>query len=232
MSNDQTNPAEYLTPILLVVGPNTDQQTAAQTELGKRVGEIDPAKDSAQLQWINIEPGTITIEQIRQVINELSYASHLGKTRAFVLLHADNISAAGQHAFLKSLEEPPTKTLIMLVTSQPNKLLPTITSRCLMIKLANEKMDAIDLPKEIISFIADGQQNYTDLIKLAEEYKDRDNAQQLVAQLILWSVENRSQMSTKRYLAVQTQLSQTAKELAANVNSRLALEHCLFQLKV
>ena len=67
----------------------------------------------------------------------------LGKARVFVINESDLIKEDGQNALLKSLEEPPSKTYLILVTHQPQKLLPTIHSRCQTIRfgvLSKEEM--------------------------------------------------------------------------------------------
>jgi DNA polymerase-3 subunit delta' len=57
-------------------------------------------------------------------------SSFLGRGKAFIIDEAEMLEADGQNALLKTLEEPPAGTLIILVTSSADKLLPTIRSRC------------------------------------------------------------------------------------------------------
>lgn len=54
----------------------------------------------------------------------------LGNGKVFIIDEAELLDEDGQNALLKTLEEPPTQTYIILVTSQPQRLLPTIRSRC------------------------------------------------------------------------------------------------------
>jgi DNA polymerase III subunit delta' len=54
----------------------------------------------------------------------------LGKGKAFIIEQAELMTAAAQNVLLKTLEEPPGRTLIVLLTSHANELLPTIRSRC------------------------------------------------------------------------------------------------------
>lgn len=79
----------------------------------------------------------ITVAQIRQLFDYLSLSSHQVQGRRVVLISpADTLNTASANALLKVLEEPPANTLFLLVTSQPQRLLPTIISRC----------QALDLP--------------------------------------------------------------------------------------
>ena len=60
----------------------------------------------------------------------------LGRGKVFVVEQAELMSAAAQNAMLKTLEEPAGRTLIVLLTDQPGALLPTIRSRCQVIRFA------------------------------------------------------------------------------------------------
>ncbi|MEE2906238.1 MAG: hypothetical protein VX527_00250 [Planctomycetota bacterium] len=61
--------------------------------------------------------------------------SHYGQGKVFILDEAELIDPQGQNALLKTLEEPPPKTWLMLVTSRPERLLPTVRSRCEHVRL-------------------------------------------------------------------------------------------------
>ncbi len=79
----------------------------------------------------------IFVLQIRQLIDYLSLSSHQVNSRRIVLISpAETLNMASANALLKMLEEPPANTLFLLVTSQPQRLLATIISRC----------QAIDMP--------------------------------------------------------------------------------------
>jgi len=73
--------------------------------------------------------GLIRIGQIREVQNALRYRVERGM-KVVVVDHADRLVPAAANAFLKTLEEPPPGSVIILVTSKPSELLPTILSRC------------------------------------------------------------------------------------------------------
>jgi DNA polymerase-3 subunit delta' len=69
----------------------------------------------------------------------------LGQAKVFIIDEAELIEPTGQNALLKTLEEPPQSTYIFLITSKPEKLLPTIRSRCQAVQffpLHAEAMDA------------------------------------------------------------------------------------------
>lgn len=239
MSNVQPT-HNFLTPILLVTQAEVDQQAATKDLLTTKLAWVqDQLVNNPQLQWLNQEKETITIETVRNLIGELAYASHLGKKRAFILLAADQLSSAAQHAFLKSLEEPPTNTQLILVTTQPQKLLPTIHSRCLKhhhsIQDSSQDQLAQNLKPTLKKLLLQPQTvNYQDLIKLAQDHKDRHQAQQLLQtslQQLQTNSELKNQLELSRLIKAQEQLSVSLQHLQANLNVRLTLEDCLFQLR-
>jgi DNA polymerase III subunit delta' len=82
---------------------------------------------------ILIEPGdtgTIKIEQVRDVIDRAGYRPFEGRRRVVIIDEADAMVHAAQGALLKTLEEPPSASIFLLVSSLPDALLPTVRSRC------------------------------------------------------------------------------------------------------
>ena len=77
----------------------------------------------------------IRIEQVRELSEELSLTSHQGSYKVGVVTPADALNRFAANALLKTLEEPPPRTLLILVTTQPSRLPPTILSRCQRIRI-------------------------------------------------------------------------------------------------
>lgn len=71
-----------------------------------------------------------------EVVEAAGRKSALGQGKVFVVEQADLMNAAAQNALLKTLEEPAGRTLIILLTDQPESLLPTIRSRCQLVRFA------------------------------------------------------------------------------------------------
>ena len=76
----------------------------------------------------------IDISQIRSAQNFLSYKSYYGSFKSMIIDNADRMNVEAQSCFLKQLEEPKGKTIMILVTAKPQMLLPTIFSRCQAVK--------------------------------------------------------------------------------------------------
>ncbi len=87
--------------------------------------------------WLEPEKKSriIAIDPVREACKLLAQKSYGGGWKLAILLHADRLSPDGANAFLKTLEEPPPRTLILLVTAAPQALLATIISRCQRIQL-------------------------------------------------------------------------------------------------
>ena len=76
------------------------------------------------------EKGSIKIEPVREMINSAGYRPFEGKRRVVIIDEADALERGAQNALLKTLEEPPSGSVFVLVTSRPDVLLPTVRSRC------------------------------------------------------------------------------------------------------
>jgi len=70
------------------------------------------------------------IDQIRDIIENLKFAPAKGKAKVYIIDEAHMLTKEASNALLKSLEEPPSHVYFILATTEPNKLLPTILSRC------------------------------------------------------------------------------------------------------
>lgn len=85
----------------------------------------------------------IDISQIREAQNFLSYKSYNGGFKVVIIDDAHLMNQEAQSCFLKTLEEPKGKTLLIIISSKPDMLLPTIISRCQTLKFLRPK----DLPQ-------------------------------------------------------------------------------------
>jgi DNA polymerase-3 subunit delta' len=72
----------------------------------------------------------IKIEQIRQLQRSLSFRPFEGRKRVCIIDKSDRMTPESANALLKTLEEPPTDTLLILLATEKDLLLPTIVSRC------------------------------------------------------------------------------------------------------
>ena len=97
-----------------------DGEDAAEAEEGttkKSASSKTPSKE-------------IRIEQVRSLAGFMNVSTHRSGLRVVLLYPAEALNSASANALLKTLEEPPPETLFILVSHRPDRLLPTILSRC------------------------------------------------------------------------------------------------------
>ena len=82
---------------------------------------------------IDEDRSSITVDDIRELIAKLHLTRHFDTYKIALIEHAEQMNTNAANALLKTLEEPPEMTLIVLVTSQPLSLPATIRSRCQLV---------------------------------------------------------------------------------------------------
>jgi DNA polymerase-3 subunit delta' len=114
--------------------------------------ERDDADEWSQIIWTDhpdvglvVAPRRVLrVEQMRQIEKEANFRPFEGKARVFLIDEADKLNDASANALLKVLEEPPPTSHLILITARPAMLLPTILSRCQMIRFAPLTPDEIE----------------------------------------------------------------------------------------
>lgn len=101
------------------------------------------ASSHPDFYWMTTDKTQIGVDLIRQAIEALNAKSQLSHNKVLVIPTAHLMTESAANALLKTLEEPTPHTYILLVTHQPNRLLPTILSRC--------EKHALALPKSAVS---------------------------------------------------------------------------------
>lgn len=104
----------------------------------------DDADEWTQIIWTDhpdvglvVAPKRVLrVEQMRQIEKEANFRPFEGKARVFLIDEADKLNDASANALLKVLEEPPKTSHLILITARPAMLLPTILSRCQMIRFS------------------------------------------------------------------------------------------------
>jgi len=95
------------------------------------------AKGHPDVIWIDAadDKEEIGIEQIRELQRRINLRPYEGKQKVFIIQNADAMTQDAANCLLKTLEEPPADSVIILIASNPELLLPTVRSRCKQIKL-------------------------------------------------------------------------------------------------
>lgn len=79
--------------------------------------------------------GSIKIDQIRELQNEVALSTHESLWKVYVLRDVDQATPEAANCLLKTLEEPPQCIVLILTATRPNMLLPTVVSRCQVLPL-------------------------------------------------------------------------------------------------
>jgi DNA polymerase-3 subunit gamma/tau len=99
--------------------------------------------DGSSMDVIEIDAASNgLVDDIRQLRQQVMYR-HSGDWRVVILDEAHSMSAAAFNALLKTLEEPPPRTLFILLTTEPVKILPTVASRCMPFTFKRLSIDDI-----------------------------------------------------------------------------------------
>ena len=115
----------WLTPAASM--PNRDDAEANGED-----SQVDPSETRAGK---GAKPSReIVIDQVRKISEFLSLSSHRGGRRVVLLLPAEALNAPASNALLKMLEEPPPGTVFLAVSDQLDAVLPTILSRCVLLR--------------------------------------------------------------------------------------------------
>lgn len=88
--------------------------------------------------WVRPESKSriITIDQIRELMQMVNLKPTAAEFKVGIIVAADRLNLQAANAFLKTLEEPPSKSILILLTTEPQRILETILSRCLRLAFA------------------------------------------------------------------------------------------------
>lgn len=97
------------------------------------------------IKWVTHEkPSSIGVEDIRiQLNNDIEIKPYSGKYKIYIVDEAEKMTPQAQNALLKTIEEPPSYGIIILLTSNIDMMLPTIRSRCVTLNLRSVEFEKI-----------------------------------------------------------------------------------------
>jgi DNA polymerase III subunit delta' len=155
-------------------------------------------KTQVDITWIYPEKKSrvISVKNIREnLISVIGKSSLQGGWKAGVIVGADRLNVESSNAFLKTLEEPPRKTIFLLLTEAPQQLLPTIISRCqkidldqirvldepwrsrvletLSFDLYKTPIERLSMANNLYSVLTDIKQHVTTLVKEEDEFNEK-----------------------------------------------------------
>jgi len=100
----------------------------------------------ADIRWVRPESKSrvIVVEQMRELMREIQLKPTEAAFKVAVIVAADRLKSEAANAFLKTLEEPPSNSVLILLSTEPQRILETILSRCLRLNFAGEGRGRFD----------------------------------------------------------------------------------------
>lgn len=172
----------------------------------------------------------IGIADIRSLQKKIFLKPAYSEKKVVILESFYGATVDAQNAFLKILEEPPPNTIILVLATNLDFVLPTVLSRCSLINIfERKKLEKLEEEKylELLVFLIKGEENP---LVIAQDYgRTKEDALELLENMII---------ATHTSLANNTRLGKTIKKIqqthtiikTTNVNVRFALENLFLNL--
>jgi len=98
------------------------------------------------MHWVRPESKSrvVTIEQMRELMREIQLKPTGAEYKVAIITAADRLNPQAANAFLKTLEEPPAKSVLILLTTAPQRILDTVLSRCLRLNFSGDAVPPLD----------------------------------------------------------------------------------------
>lgn len=191
--------------------------------------------DRFDIYIVEQEKGTIGIEEVRNLQKKLFLKPLKSPTKAVVVKNAENLTITAQNALLKSLEEPPENTIIILTVSNKDLLLPTILSRCKIIELKGESPNLQSHERSTFNVQLSTllKSEVGERLKLAQDTGKTKEEALIWLESIILAIRNEliKQPSRSQYLDLLKSLQKTHTILqTTNANPRFALETLFLNL--
>ena len=100
----------------------------------------------ADIHWARPESKSriVTVEQMRDLMQQIQLKPTEAEYKVSIIAAADRLNTQAANAFLKTLEEPPPKSILILLSTEPSRILETILSRCLRLNFSGDGARPLD----------------------------------------------------------------------------------------
>jgi len=124
--------SNQLAQALLFCGPRGVGKTTCARILSKKINQIniDEIQDYSYNIFELDAASNNSVEDIRKLNDQVRIPPQIGKYKVYIIDEVHMLSTSAFNAFLKTLEEPPKHVIFILATTEKNKIIPTILSRC------------------------------------------------------------------------------------------------------
>jgi DNA polymerase III subunit delta' len=143
----RTVAADRLAHALLICGPEGWGERSFANWLALHLLGLEDARDAAtlahpDLRWLQPEGSNIKIDAVRELDTFAYGTAQMGQRKVAVIEDAHFLNTHAANALLKTLEEPPAGTYVILTSCHQRRLIPTIRSRCQMLQLRPDREQA------------------------------------------------------------------------------------------
>ncbi len=203
-------------------------------ELVSRILETEKLEGHPDFLILQNENNSIGIDDIKGLIFKIQYKPYQAKKKVALIENAERMTSEAQNAFLKTLEDIPPRTVIILTTSNYSYLLPTILSRCKVYEISSteEMSKQFDAESIVKGNLLDRFKVVESIINIKIPKEKRDSAFSLIKVLTDYY---RNKMHDDPRNADLTDnlklLNNTMTGISKNVNLRLSLENLMINLK-
>ena len=185
---------------LLFCGPRGVGKTSCARILAKQINNLE---ENFEYNIFELDAASNnSVEDIRSITDQIRIPPQIGKYKVYIIDEVHMLSNAAFNAFLKSLEEPPKHVVFILATTEKNKIIPTILSRCQIYDF--KKVDVVDITKLLKNICTD------------KKIKFDENSLSLIAEKSDGSI--RDSLSMFDRLVSFTDSNLTMDEVTANLN--------------
>lgn len=165
--------------------------------------------------------GLHPIANIHQLIQEMAFPPFEATAKIFIIEEAEKMLPSSSNALLKTLEEPSADTYFMLLSNQPDRLLPTVRSRLYPLQFAVSKSASADFSQ----YIALAEQQRWD--RLLEELPE-ESPEDFFRASLQWAAD---QKNPRLFQKIARHVEQAEKALQHNLKPRTVFLNLLLQME-
>ncbi|MGM0502187.1 MAG: DNA polymerase III subunit delta' [Bacillota bacterium] len=141
------------------------------------------------IKEIKADGASIKIDQIRSLQQEINYKPYESKKKVYIIHQAEDMTLSAANSLLKTLEEPPSYAIIILLTNNLNRLLSTTVSRCQLLRFRRisyqlikdnlvQKYELSPEKSQLVASLADGRYDYA--CQLVEEEEQLEKREEII----------------------------------------------------